>query len=354
MDEAESVDVSTKDPVWKYTISNSNEKYFKCKFCKQQCTGSINRLKHHLAGTRNGMKPCPKVPGDVAVECSHIGGESGNSSCNDAISPKRRGPIDNFVNSQARQATLNSKWKKEERKLVCQQIGRFFFSSGIPFNVANDPYYLPMFDGVENFGPDSWSDGKSRCFINFLVNSPDDGTWPHMYWTPCAAHCIDLMLEDKSKLKIHQETLKKAKDVVKFIYGHTWVLDLMRSFTKNHELLRPVVTRFTTAYLTLQSIQKQKQALRSMFSSEAWNTSTWANKHEGVKTRATVLFDQNFWPHIAYCVKSVTPLVSVLREVDSEEKPCMGYMYHLMTKAKENIAFNCGNNEKSMVLFGEE
>ncbi|XP_059294894.1 uncharacterized protein LOC132047946 [Lycium ferocissimum] len=242
MDEAESVDVSRKDLVWKYTISNPNEKYFKCKFCKQQCTGTINRLKHHLAGTRKGMKPCPKVPGDVAVECnkvlqelkdskarrnatreeiriaatggSHIGGESGNSSCNDAISPKLRGPIDNFVNSQARQATLNSKWKKEERKLVCQQIGRFFFSSGIPFNVANDPYYLPMFDGVANFGPgfqpptmhelrtwilkeevaninrmleehknswkqygcsimsDSWSDGKSRCFINFLVSSP--------------------------------------------------------------------------------------------------------------------------------------------------------------------------------------
>ncbi|XP_059284199.1 uncharacterized protein LOC132037667 [Lycium ferocissimum] len=171
-------------------------------------------------------------------------------------------------------------------------------------------------------------------------------TRPHMYWTPCAAHCIDLMLEDISKLKIHQKTLKKAKDVVKFIYGHTRVLDLMRSFTKNHELLRPAVTRFATAYLTLQSIQKQKQALRSMFSSEAWNTSTWAKKHEGVKTRATVLFDQNFWPHIAYCVRSVTPLVSVLREVDSEEKPCMGYMYHLMTKAKENIAFNCGNNEK--------
>ncbi|OIS97548.1 hypothetical protein A4A49_31889 [Nicotiana attenuata] len=127
------------------------------------------------------MKPCPKVPADVGEEHkkallelknskarrnatieeiriaatggSNIGGESGTSSCNDALSPKPRGPIYNFINSQARQATLNSKWKKEERKLVCQQIGRFFFSSGIPFNFANDPYYLPMFEGVANFGP---------------------------------------------------------------------------------------------------------------------------------------------------------------------------------------------------------
>ncbi|XP_070036731.1 uncharacterized protein [Nicotiana tomentosiformis] len=88
-----------------------------------------------------------------------------------------------------------------------------------------------------------------------------------------------------------------------------------------------------------------------MFSSEAWNTSTWTKKHEGVKTRATVLFDQTFWPHIAYCVRSFTPLVSVLREVDSEEQPCMGYMYHLMTKAKENIALNYGNNERKYCLI---
>ncbi|OIS97550.1 hypothetical protein A4A49_62473, partial [Nicotiana attenuata] len=111
-------------------------------------------------------------------------------------------------------------------------------------------------------------------------------------------------------------------------------------------LLRPIVTRFATTYLTLQNIQKRKQALRSIFSSKAWNTSTWAKKYEGAKTRATVLFDQTFWPHIAYCVRSVTPLVSILRKVDSEKKPCMGYMYHLMTKAKENIALNCGNNER--------
>ncbi|XP_075080280.1 uncharacterized protein LOC107806086 [Nicotiana tabacum] len=247
---------------------------------------------------------------------------------------------------------------------------------------------------------DSWTDGKSRCFINFLIDSlagtfflrsidasdsiksgemlalhlnkiidevgeenvvqiiTDNGsnfvnvgnrimeTRSHIYWTPCAAHCIDLLLEDIGKLTLHQKILKKAKEVVRFIYGHTWVLDLMRSFTNNHELLRPAVTRFATAYLTLQSIQNQKQALRSMFSSEAWNKSTWAKKHEGVKTRATILFDQNFWLYIAYYVKSVTPLVRVLREVDSEEKPCMGYMYDLMNRSKEKIAINCGSNQK--------
>ena len=59
-----------------------------------------------------------------------------------------------------------------------------------------------------------------------------------LWWTPCVAHCIDLMLEDIRKLNVHATTLSRARQIVKFICGHSWVLSLMRTFTKNHELLR--------------------------------------------------------------------------------------------------------------------
>ncbi|RVW39168.1 hypothetical protein CK203_078168 [Vitis vinifera] len=58
-----------------------------------------------------------------------------------------------------------------------------------------------------------------------------------------------------------------------------------------------------------------------MFSSEKWCLSTWAKK-------------------------TTVPLVSVLREVDSEERPAMGYIYELMDSAKEKIAFNCRGMER--------
>ncbi|WJZ84746.1 hypothetical protein VitviT2T_004338 [Vitis vinifera] len=247
---------------------------------------------------------------------------------------------------------------------------------------------------------DGWTNGKSRCLINFLVNSPA-GTWfmksinasdtikngelmfkyldevveeigeenvvqvitdnasnyvndgmrlmekmRRLWWTPCAAHCIDLMLEDIGKLNVHVTILSRARQVVKFIYGHTWVLSLMKTFTKNHELLHPVITRFATAFLTLQSLYKQKQALIAMFSSKKWCSSTWAKKVEGVKTRSIVLFDPKFWPHVAFCIKTTVPLVSVLRKVDSEEIPAMGYIYELMDSTKENIAFHCQGIER--------
>ena len=64
-----------------------------------------------------------------------------------------------------------------------------------------------------------------------------------------------------------------------------------------------------------------------------------------MKARSTV-FDPNFWPHVAFCIKTNVPLVSVLREVDSEERLAMGYIYELMDSAKEKIAFNCGGVER--------
>ena len=56
---------SRKDFVWKYVIEVSGEQYLRCKFCNQRCVGGVNRLKHHLAETHHGMKPCPKVSEDV-------------------------------------------------------------------------------------------------------------------------------------------------------------------------------------------------------------------------------------------------------------------------------------------------
>ena len=97
---------------------------------------------------------------------------------------------------------------------MCRKIGRFIYSNGLPFNTVNDPYWFPMVDGIANFGPrfkpssmhesrtwilkeevhdvstmmeehkktwkqygcsimsDDWTDGHSRCLINFLANVP--------------------------------------------------------------------------------------------------------------------------------------------------------------------------------------
>jgi len=36
-----------------------------------------------------------------------------------------------------------------------------------------------------------------------------------LFWTPCASHCFDLMLEDyEKKIPIHEDTIPKGKKIL--------------------------------------------------------------------------------------------------------------------------------------------
>ena len=64
----------------------------------------------------------------------------------------------------------------------------------------------------------------------------------HLFWSLCAAHCIDLMLEDIGNMKQIKETLDQAKMIISFIYNNLKVVNLMKGFTKDRDLLRPRIT----------------------------------------------------------------------------------------------------------------
>ncbi|WOH04149.1 hypothetical protein DCAR_0623557 [Daucus carota subsp. sativus] len=153
---------------------------------------------------------------------------------------------------------------------------------------------------------DRWSDKRGRHLINFLVNSPE-GTFflksvdvsseiqdavmlanlfekqideigrdivvqvvtdnganfkaaggllcrriPTLYWTPCAAHCLDLMLEDIAKLKEFDSTITHGRNITTFVYRQGRLLSAMREKTLGIDLVRTAATRFATAFLTLQ------------------------------------------------------------------------------------------------------
>ena len=53
-----------------------------------------------------------------------------------------------------------------------------------------------------------------------------------LFWSPCAAHCIDLMLEDISSVKSVKETLDDVKMITSFIYNSLKVVNLMKLFTR--------------------------------------------------------------------------------------------------------------------------
>ncbi|XLS45017.1 hypothetical protein HN51_001882 [Arachis hypogaea] len=238
---------------------------------------------------------------------------------------------------------------------------------------------------------DGWTDKRRRTILNFLVNSPKETVFlksinasdicktaekifkmidevveevgeenvvqvvtdnaanykkagqilikkrKDLYWTLCAAHCIDLMLEDfKKKLALHRDTIAKGRRLTTYIYSRTSLISLLQQHTKGRDLVRPGMTRFATSYLTLGSLNEKKNPIIRMFISDEWKASKCSKTRDG-KNIENIVLDKKILKNIIHCLRGAYPLLHVLCIVDSEGKPAMGYMYSEIDRAKEKI-----------------
>lgn len=206
--------------------------------------------------------------------------------------------------------------------------------------VAAGKYYKYTFDSYISYAVFISLNVKILCWSGALLMAK----YPHLYWTPCAAHCLDLMLEDIAGIPVIDRVLKRAIQMNSFIYQRPGLLNMMRQFTKQKNLLRPAKTRFATAFITLSSIHKQQDNLRKMFTSQEWRSSKWAKEPGGKRAADTVLMP-SFWNGAVYALKLSGPLVRALRLVDGEKRPAMGYIYEAMDRAKEAIVTSFKGNE---------
>ena len=158
---------------------------------------------------------------------------------------------------------------------------------------------------------------------------------PSIFWNGCAAHCIDLMLEDIGKLPLVDQTITKAKSLTVFLYAHTRLLDLMRKFI-GKDLVRSGITRFATAYLNLKSLQENKKQLMRLSRSDELNEMSYLNKVKGKKASKVALSD-SFWKGVDNAVNFFEPLAIVLRRMNSDV-PAMGFLYGCLLEAKNEIS----------------
>ncbi|XP_048613108.1 uncharacterized protein LOC106430951 [Brassica napus] len=110
--------------------------------------------------------------------------------------------------------------------------------------------------------------------------------YPTIYWSPCAAHCINLILEDVGKLPhVHNLTSNASKII-------SMVVD--EEFRK--------ISRSEKAKLVKQ-----------------------------------LIFNEDFWKECFMIVQIMTPLIRLLRICDADEKPSLPYVYEGMYRARLGI-----------------
>jgi hypothetical protein len=164
-----------------------------------------------------------------------------------------------------------------------------------------------------------------------------------IFWTGCAAHTIDLMLEDIGKMSKVAATISKAKFLIVFLYAHTRVLDLMRKYL-SRDLVRCGVTRFATAYLNLKSLLENKKQLLRLFREDELNELGYLKSVKGEKAHKIVTSD-GFWRRVEAAINYFEPLATVLRRMDSDV-PSMGFLYDYLVEAKNEIARRFNNDRK--------
>ncbi|RDX86293.1 hypothetical protein CR513_32390, partial [Mucuna pruriens] len=177
---------------------------------------------------------------------------------------------------------------------------------------------------------------KVYQLLNSFVEEIGEKKIMKLFWTPCVAHCLDLMLEDTGKIAKVKKVIQRGIKLVGYIYNHSMTLNTMRKFTNKFKLVRHGVTRFATNFLMLQRLHKQKAIVRKMFTSDEWVESR-ADKDLKGKKATNIVFMPSIWNDVAYALNAMCPIVRVLRLVDNEKKPAMGYIYEARDRAKEAI-----------------
>ena len=86
------------------------------------------------------------------------------------------------------------------------------------------------------------------------------------------------------------------------------------------DLVRPGITRFATSFLTLASMQKHKNGLRSLFICDEWQHSKFSTSQEGTQAENIVL-SVGFWQNLENCLRASQPLLIALRIADGDETP---------------------------------
>ncbi|XP_060182829.1 uncharacterized protein LOC132612752 [Lycium barbarum] len=154
------------------------------------------------------------------------------------------------------------------------------------------------------------------------------GSFPHIYWTPCTAHCINLIFRDIFKINPYASVFSKATKIYAYISQRPLLLNLMRKFTNERNL-------FLHA----------KEKLKNLVTSNEWKQSKHAKEIAGKKV-ARNLISPSFWDDLCKALKVSSPLIIVLRLVDGEKKPPKGYLYEAMDLCKESIAKAFGGDER--------
>nr|CAN67153.1 hypothetical protein VITISV_038391 [Vitis vinifera] len=187
-------------------------------------------------------------------------------------------------------------------------VGRFFYDACIPINAVNSFYFKPMLDAISVIGPAYKGPNYHQLRVNLLK---------------------DAKKEDIGKMDHVAELVRRASNVTIFMYNHVALLSWLRKRERWIEILRPGATRFATTFIALKSLHDHKHDLQALVTSKFFVDSRYSKDYKS-KVAVSIILDNRFWNDCLIVVNLMSPLMRLLRIVDCDERPSMGYVYEGM------------------------
>ncbi|KAK4583568.1 hypothetical protein RGQ29_026342 [Quercus rubra] len=164
------------------------------------------------------------------------------------------------------------------------------------------------------------------------------GKYRNISWSPCAAHCLNLIFKEIGKMDHIAKLAKCASKITVFIYNHVALQAWLRTRKNWTEIVRPGPTRFATTFIALGSLKEHKHDLQALVTSKFYVESRYA-KDKKAKAVVKIILDNQFWNDCYVIVHIMSPLIRLLI-VDFDEKPAMGYVYDGMYRVIDGIKKN--------------
>ena len=125
--------------------------------------------------------------------------------------------------------------------------------------------------------------------------------YPHIYMQGCAAHAMDLLLEDWRKATWIKETVEKAKLLVKFVKKRHMPLAVFLKHEAKFSLLMPGQTRFASHFIMIDRLLNVKEALEQTVVDPQWTAYISKRSRDGrdkartARTIKIVVLNEHFW-----------------------------------------------------------
>lgn len=159
--------------------------------------------------------------------------------------------------------------------------------------------------------------------------------FPHIVWTPCAAHCLDLLMEDIGKLSWVQPVVSDATKITTFFRKKHQALAIFRSHSAL-DMVRPSKTRFAYMYLVFQRLYRLRDPLLQTVVDPKWRL-MHHSQTEPTRYLQRKVLDESFWAEVHALTVALQPVYVFLRVTDMEGST-LGLVYHLFMQMKQYIS----------------